>query len=166
MVRCHSLWSASLCAISACHITSAFCRAACAAQRAGGVEQQRAVMCHSKLITRDVEGPVKDAKNVDVSVVFHEVRNAVMPIQEDSDVARGRDIAVSDLGKALEDLCSFVDSLNRPSCCNWIIGRDVLEDVLEPTLRFLGPCYFCHDRMRCAISSLEIVRFASASARP
>src|SRR4029079_18834075 len=31
-------------------------------------------MCHSKLIPRDAEGPVKDAKNVDVSVVFHVMR--------------------------------------------------------------------------------------------
>jgi hypothetical protein len=46
-----------------------------------------------------------------------------------------------------------------------VVG-DVLEDILKPTLSFLGPLYFCHERMRCPICSLEMVRFASESASP
>src|SRR6185436_1011105 len=105
----------------------------------------------------------ENAEDVNVSIVFQEVRNPVMPIKEDSDIARGRKIAVSDLGEGLEHLRSFVDSLNRTSRRGRVIRRDVLKDVLKPTPGFFGPCYFCHDRMRCAISSFEIVRFASAS---
>lgn len=47
-----------------------------------------------------------------------------------------------------------------------IFGCDILEDVFEPALSFRGPGYLRHDRMRRAISSFEITRFASESANP
>ena len=43
---------------------------------------------------------------------------------------------------------------------------DVLEDILEPPLSLCGPIYFGHERMRRAISSLEMTRPASESASP
>ena len=123
-------------------------------------------MCHSKLIARDVERAVEDADDVDVSIVLHEVRDSVMPIQQDSDMARRCEVPVSDLRESRKDLRPFVDSLNRSARSGGIIRRDVLEDVLEPAPGFFGPRYFCHERMRRAISSFEMVRFASESASP
>ncbi len=73
---------------------------------------------------------------------------------------------MSDLWKSGEDLRPLVDFLNGTSGSVWIIGSDVLEDIFEPAPSFISPRYCCHERMRCAISSLEIVRFASESASP
>jgi hypothetical protein len=47
-----------------------------------------------------------------------------------------------------------------------IIVGNVFEDVLEPALSFFGPRYRCHERMRCAICSFEMMRLASESASP
>ena len=33
-----------------------------------------------------------------------------------------------------------------------VVCGNVLEDILEPTLSFCSPSYFCHERMRRAIS--------------
>lgn len=68
--------------------------------------------------------------------------------------------------KGGENLRVFVDSLDRPGRSGGVIRCDVLEDVLEPTLSLFGPRYFRHERMRRAISSFEIVRFAFESASP
>ena len=120
----------------------------------------------SELIPRDVERTVENAKNVDVSIILHEISDPVMPIEQDSDVSRGGNVTVSDLGKSGKDLRPLMDFLNGASSGVRIIGGDVLEDVFEPALSFLGPRYCCHERMRCAISSFEIMRFASESASP
>jgi len=73
---------------------------------------------------------------------------------------------MSDFGKGGEDLRPFVNFLNGSSGSMRIVYRDVLEDIFAPSPRFIGPRYCGHDRMRCAISSFEIVRFASESASP
>ena len=73
---------------------------------------------------------------------------------------------MSDLGKSGEDLRPLVDFLNGAGGGVRIISSDVLEDIFEPTPSFIGPRYCCHERMRCAISSFEIVRLASESASP
>ena len=109
---------------------------------------------------------MKDAKNVNVSVVLHEVRNPVMLIEQDSDVSRGCHVTVSNFGKTGKDLRPVMNFLNGTRGRSRIIGGDKLEDVLEPALSFFGPRYCCHVRMRCAISSFEMVRFASESASP
>lgn len=56
-------------------------------------------------------------------------------------------------GEGRKDLRPFVDRLNRPARGSGVIRRDVLENALEPALGFFGPRYFCHERMRRAISS-------------
>ncbi len=109
---------------------------------------------------------MENTEDVDVSVAFYEVGNPVMPIEQYSDIARGRKIALSDLRKIRKHLRPLVDTLNRSARSARIVRCDVLKNVSEPTLRFLGSLYFCHDRIRCAISSFEIVRFASESASP
>jgi len=123
-------------------------------------------MCHSELILRDIEGTVKDAKDVDVSIILHEICNPVVPVEQDADISRGTRVTVSDLGKSGEDLRPVVDFLNSASGSVWFISSDVLEDIFEPTPSFIGSRYCGHERMRCAISSFEMVRFASESASP
>ena len=63
-------------------------------------------------------------------------------------------------------LSTLKDAIDGACGSVGIICRDVLEDIFEPSLSFRGPCYFCHERMRRAISSFEITRFASESASP
>ena len=70
------------------------------------------------------------------------------------------------LGILCDGLSPLEYALNRPACRIRIVGRDVLEDVLEPAKRFACPDYLRHDRMRRPISSFEMVRRASESARP
>ena len=109
---------------------------------------------------------MKDTQNINISVVLHEICDPVMPVKQDTDVSRGRHIPVANLRKAGEDLRPLIDFLNGTSGCRRIIGGDELEDVLEPALSLFGPRYCCRARMRCAISSFEMVRFASESANP
>ena len=89
-----------------------------------------------------------------------------MPVEEDAHVARRRRVAVANFGKSGKVLRPLIDTLNRAGRGVRIICGDVLEDVPEPALGLLGSRYFCHERMRRAISSLEMVRFASESASP
>lgn len=109
---------------------------------------------------------MEDTKNIDVSVVLHEVGDSVMPVEQDANVPRRDLIAVPDLGECGEYLCPFLNTLNRPSRSLRIIRGDVLEDILEPASSFIGPRYCRHERIRRPISSFEMVRFASESARP
>jgi len=60
----------------------------------------------------------------------------------------------------------LVDALDRSCGGVGIIRGDVLEDVFEPALSLCGPRYCCHARMRRAMSSFEMVLFASESASP
>ena len=123
-------------------------------------------MCHSKLIPSDIKRAMKDAKDIHVPIVLHEVGNPIMPVEEDANVARRGKITMTHLRKGNEVLCPIVDTLDSAGGGLRIVGGDVLEDVLEPALGFLSPRYFCHERMRRPISSFEITRFASESARP
>ena len=130
------------------------------------VAVDRAVMWHSELIPRDIERTVEDTKNIDASVVLHEVGDSVMPVEQYANVSWRDLVAVADLRKLGENLCTFVNTLNRLNCSLRIIRGDVLEDVFEPLLSFVSLRYDCHERMRRPISSFEIVRFASESAIP
>ena len=123
-------------------------------------------MWHLELIFRDVERTVEDAKNIDVSVVLHEVGDSVMPIKQHANVSRRDLVALAYLRELSENLRTFVNALNRSDRNLRIVRGDVLEDVLDPLPSFIGPRYCCHERMRHAISSFEIVRFASETASP
>lgn len=109
---------------------------------------------------------MKDTEDIDVPIVFDQVRNPEVPVEQDTHLARRDQITVAHLGKGNEILRPLVDSLNGSSRGLGIIGGNVLEDVLEPALGFGRPPYFCHERMRRSISSFEIARFESESARP
>jgi len=109
---------------------------------------------------------MKDTENVDVPVVLDEVGNPEMPVEQDAYMARGCRITMAHLGKGNEVLRALVDALDSAGRGLRIIGGDVLEDVLEPALGFRRPPYLCHERMRRAMSSFEITRFASESTSP
>jgi len=70
------------------------------------------------------------------------------------------------LGKGYEDLCAIVDALKCTRRGVGIIGCYILEDIFEPALSFRSSRYFCHERIRRAMSSFEITRFASESVNP
>ena len=53
-----------------------------AKRRWRSVAVDRAVMWHLELILCDVERTVKDAKNIDISVVLHEVGDSVVTVQQ------------------------------------------------------------------------------------
>ena len=84
-------------------------------------------MCRSELIPRNVERGVKDAKNVDVSIVLHEICDTVMPIKQNPDISRRSKVAMSDLGETGESLRALIDFLNSASGGVGIIVGDVLE---------------------------------------
>lgn len=109
---------------------------------------------------------MKNTEHIDVSVVLHEIGDSIMSIEQNSDISRRGNVTLPDFWKGREHLCPLVDSLTRPSRGSRIVRGDVLKNIGEPALSLFSPGYFCHDRMRCAISSFEIVRFASESASP
>src|SRR6266850_2497046 len=76
------------------------------------------------------------------------------------------EIPVAHLRILSENLGALVNPLNGSRGCAWVVRGDVLEDVFEPSESLLSPGYLGHDRMRRPISSFEMVRFASESARP
>lgn len=109
---------------------------------------------------------MKDTKNVNVPVFLHQVGDAVMPVEQDADVARSCRVPGTELRKSPQILGSIVDAFDRSGSGLWIVSRDVLKNVVKPALSFFGPPYLCHDRMRRPISSFEIVRLASESEIP
>ena len=109
---------------------------------------------------------MKDAEDIDVTVLSDDVGNSVVLVKQNPDITLGPGISLADLWKPCEVLCPVVYPLDSASGCGRIIRSDVLVDVFYPPLRFFGPSYFCHERMRRPISSFEIVRFASESDSP
>ena len=109
---------------------------------------------------------MEDAENIDVSIVLHEVGDSVVTVEQHANVSRRNLVALAYLRESGENLRTLVDILNCPDSSLRIIRGDVVEDVRDPLSGFIGPRYGCHERMRRAISSFEIVRFASESASP
>jgi len=109
---------------------------------------------------------MEDAQDIDVAIGSDQVGDAVVLVEEDSHMAPRRLIAMAHFRKPsqrLRPLINAVDGFGRRA---WIVHGDVLEDILEPPLSLCGPIYFGHERMRRAISSLEMTRPASESANP
>ena len=65
-----------------------------------------------------------------------------------------------------QELGSIIDALHRPGCSLRIVGSDIFVNVFQPALGLECPGYCCHERIRRPISSFEMVRLASESARP
>ena len=106
------------------------------------------------------------AQDVDVPIGLDEVRDTVGAVQQDAHVLLGMKETVAHLRILREDLSALIDPFHRFRGSIGIISGDVLEDVLEPAKCFACPGYFGQDRMRRPISSFEMVRRASESARP
>jgi hypothetical protein len=109
---------------------------------------------------------VKHAQNIDVSIVLDQIGDTLVTEKKDSHMATRSPIAVAHLRKLSQHLGSLVYAVDGFASRAWILGGNVLEDVLEPTLSFYGPAYLGHERMRRAISSFDMVRPASESASP
>lgn len=63
-------------------------------------------------------------------------------------------VHVADVGELLECLGFLVDAINNACRSAWIVYGDVIIDVFQPGLGFLGP--FCHVLIRCPIASFEM----------
>lgn len=109
---------------------------------------------------------MENAEDINVPVVLDQVGDSEMSVEEDSHMARRGRIAMAHLGKGNEVLRPLVDALDSATRGLRIIGGNVLEDVFEPALGFRRPPYLCHERIRRAMSSFEITRFASESDSP
>jgi hypothetical protein len=70
------------------------------------------------------------------------------------------------LRETFQILRPLKDALHGPCRGLRVVRGDVLKDVFKPALGLDSPAYFCHERMRWPMSSFDIVRFASESARP
>lgn len=109
---------------------------------------------------------MKHAENIDVAYVFYEVGDPIVSIEQNTNVARRRDITVTNFGNRRENLCSFKNTVNRTCGDAGTVCRNVLKDVFKLALSLCSPRYCCHERMRRAISSFEITRLAAESASP
>ena len=119
--------------------------------RLAGYELNTTTTAYSKLISRDIERTVKNTKDVDIAIVFDEIRNPKMPVEQDANVSRRSQIAISNFWKPRENLRPLVNPLDSAPGGLGVVGSDVLEYILKPALRFLSPGYFCNERMRCPI---------------
>lgn len=109
---------------------------------------------------------MKHAQNIDVATIAYQIRDAIVAVQQYSHPAQGGFLAVPDFGVINQHLGSIVYSAHDIGRGSRVIFGDVLENFLEPFLRLVRPVYFCHARIRRPISSFEMVRPASESARP
>jgi hypothetical protein len=81
---------------------------------------------------------VKNAEHFD-ALGLHEVDNAVMLIEENSNVPLRTRVALAHLRELDERLGTVVDRSHRLCGCVWVVLRDELEDVFELTQRFVSP---------------------------
>jgi len=74
----------------------------------------------------DLHGTMEHAKDIDVTIRFDQVGNAVVPEEKNTNVpVRMRVVPIAHFGKLLENFRVFVDRENRSSCRWRIISRDV-----------------------------------------
>jgi hypothetical protein len=109
---------------------------------------------------------MEDADDVHGTVRLRQVCDPVVSVKQNSNVAIGILIALPDLWKALQNLCSLKDSLDRLCCRRRTVSGNVFEDIFEPALSLERPDYLRQERMRRAISLLGMTRPASESASP
>jgi len=123
-------------------------------------------MCHSEFVALNFKGTVKYTENLDVVLLRDQVRDAIVAVEQYANVALRGLVAITDLREFSKQLCALVDALDSFCSGARIVGCNIVVNVLQPALGFKSPRYCCHVRMRRCISSFEMVRLASASARP
>ena len=90
----------------------------------------------SELIFADIKRTVEDAEDIDVSIFFEQVGNAVMAVKENSHMAARCPIAMAHLRKVGQHLRPLIYAVYGLGSRLRIIRGNVLEDILEPTLSF------------------------------
>ena len=81
---------------------------------------------------------MKNAEDLN-SLGLHEVGNSVVLLEEYPNLALRPCVALAHLWMVRERLSAVVDALHRSCGSVRIVLRDVLEDIFEPTQRFVGP---------------------------
>ena len=109
---------------------------------------------------------MEHAKNVHVFVFSHEVGDSVMSVEQNPHMPFRGQVSISNLRVISQHLSALVDAKYNLLCGVRTRLSDILKDVFKPPRRFLGPDYFCHERIRRSISALEMVRRLSESANP
>ena len=109
---------------------------------------------------------MEDAENRDTPSRLEQIRDAIVAVEQNADMALRTGIPLTQLREIDQRLDTLIDAINGLGGGLRIVLGDELEYVLKPPKRLVGPNYFPHDRIRRAISSFEITRFASESAKP
>lgn len=115
----------------------------------------------------DFHGTMEHAKNINVTIGFDQVGDAIVPEEKNPNVPiRMRVMPISHFRKLLENFRVFVNRENRSSRRRRILHRNVGVDPSQPPLGLSRPPQRCHERIRLSMSSWLTVRPASESAKP
>ena len=79
------------------------------------------VMRHLELVLADIQRPVEHTQDVNVAIGLYQVGNAIVPVKEDSYLARRGQIPVAHARKFGKRLCPVVDSLKGISRGLWVV---------------------------------------------
>jgi len=109
---------------------------------------------------------VENAEHINVAIVLDQIRDAIVTIEKNPHISLRRPIAITHFRKSCQRLHLFVDAIYGLSSSRRIIRGNVTVDIVEPAVSLFRPVYFCHERIRRAISSFETARSASESASP
>jgi len=115
----------------------------------------------------DVERTMEHTQNVYRTRRPNKVGDSVMSVKQDSNIALNLfAIFVPNFGEITQYLGFFINPNDDFLGGNRIFGRYVIVDIAEPTPRFVSPSYFCHVRIRRAISSFATRRPFLESSMP
>lgn len=110
---------------------------------------------------------MEDTENMNFLFVREQVDDAIVPPKQDPRLPPGLgSVRVAEPKKVRQQLRLGIDGLDNLEGSARLVAGNVVVDLAEPLLRFLRPDYFRQDSIRWPISSCEIVRPASESARP
>jgi hypothetical protein len=110
---------------------------------------------------------MEHAKDIDVTIGFDQIGNAVVPEEKNTNVpVRLCVVPIAYFGKLLENFRVFVNRENCSRRRRRIIPRDVGVNPSQLSLGLSRPSQRCHERIRVSMSSWLIVRPESESANP
>ena len=122
----------------------------------------------SQEVALDRECRVEHAEDLDIpGVLANEIADPIGVVEQNTNLtACNVPIALSESGMLAEGLDGCVKLANHPSGSVRIVRCDVIENIAKPEFGFGRPDYLRHSRIRWAMSSSEMTRPASESARP
>jgi hypothetical protein len=110
---------------------------------------------------------VKDAEDIDVPIRAALVDDPVTTVQQDSDTRiLLRLVQMPDVREGEREVGLLVDAVHHLVRCGRTVAADVLVDLAQPPARLWRPDQARHESIVRFISSSEMTRPASASARP